>query len=158
MPLIDMAVRTSMILLLALGATFAMRHAAAATRHLVWTLAVAGALTLPVFTAVMPAWRVLPGIGTVTASPQTGDMPADIGPEYGAESAKRSDAPQRSDVAQRFDAAAARISAAWLVSAWALIALVLIARIASGIVAVCRLARHARPADARWRALLEGTL
>ena len=55
--LIDSALRATVILVVALGVTFALRRSSAALRHLLLSLAVAGALFTPVMTYVAPAWR-----------------------------------------------------------------------------------------------------
>jgi beta-lactamase regulating signal transducer with metallopeptidase domain len=50
----------AIILALAGAATLAMRHASAAARHQVWLLGFIGVLVLPLLSATLPAWRVLP--------------------------------------------------------------------------------------------------
>jgi beta-lactamase regulating signal transducer with metallopeptidase domain len=78
--------------------------------------------------------------------------------------ARRFSAASSPDVAQRFSAAsspdvAQRFSAATALPAiWAIVAFALLARVAFGIAAVHRLARRARPADARWRQRLADTI
>jgi beta-lactamase regulating signal transducer with metallopeptidase domain len=52
------ALRASVLLLTAWAVTRLMRQASAATRHLVWTSAIAGILVLPLLGAVVPAWTV----------------------------------------------------------------------------------------------------
>jgi beta-lactamase regulating signal transducer with metallopeptidase domain len=56
----DAALKGFLVLLAALAATTLMRRASAASRHLVWLAALAGVLLLPVAAAVVPAWRALP--------------------------------------------------------------------------------------------------
>ena len=58
--LIDAAVKGGVILLLAVSAALVLRRASAATRHAVWLLALASLLVLPVLSAALPTWRVLP--------------------------------------------------------------------------------------------------
>ena len=139
MPLFDIAARAAVILLVALATTLIMRRAAAATRHLVWTLAVVGALLLPIASSITPSWRVLPDMGRPQRSAPTSDFVAFAG----------------ADVQVGPDLATATDITPSLLLAWALVSLVLLARIVTGIVAVRRLARHARPADTRWRLLLD---
>jgi TonB family protein len=55
--LIDSALRATVILGAALGVTLLLRRRSAALRHLVMSLAIAGALLTPVMTSVAPAWR-----------------------------------------------------------------------------------------------------
>src|SRR4051794_33814888 len=54
------AVKGSVILLLATVAVLMLRHLSAATRHLVWLLAFVVLLVLPMLSAVLPKWPVLP--------------------------------------------------------------------------------------------------
>jgi beta-lactamase regulating signal transducer with metallopeptidase domain len=56
--LLAFALRATILLLAAWAATRLMRRASAATRHLVWTSAVAGVLALPVIGVIAPEWTV----------------------------------------------------------------------------------------------------
>jgi beta-lactamase regulating signal transducer with metallopeptidase domain len=56
--LLIFAVRATLILLAAFLVTRLIRGTSAATRHLVWTAAVAGVLVLPLLSAVLPSWNV----------------------------------------------------------------------------------------------------
>ena len=58
--LVDAALRGSVILLAALAATRLMKRRSAAARHLVWVVALASMLSLPLLARVLPAWRVVP--------------------------------------------------------------------------------------------------
>jgi beta-lactamase regulating signal transducer with metallopeptidase domain len=58
--LVDAALRGSVVLLAALAATRLMRRRSAAARHLVWVVALASMLSLPLLARVLPAWRVVP--------------------------------------------------------------------------------------------------
>ena len=78
---VDLAVKSVLILAAAGLAMFAMRRASAATRHLVWVLAVVATLTLPLLSGLVPQWRVLPAwIGQydspATTIPQVESKPA----------------------------------------------------------------------------------
>jgi hypothetical protein len=69
--LLDAAIRSFIVLGIAgLGAA-AMRRASAAARHWVWLLGLAGMLLVPILSATLPIWRVLPRLGTS----QTGAFP-----------------------------------------------------------------------------------
>ena len=57
---VDTAAKGFVILLAATVATLVMRRASASARHLVWSLSVVGLLLLPVVSAVLPGWQVLP--------------------------------------------------------------------------------------------------
>lgn len=75
-PLLDAALRGAVLLLLAWAATRLMRRASAASRHLVWSAALAGVVLLPVLGVVVPRWRVLPVPGALAPAAQ----PAAVSP------------------------------------------------------------------------------
>lgn len=54
----DWGVKGVLLLALAFAVATAMRRASAASRHLVWTLALAGLLLLPALSLIAPAWRI----------------------------------------------------------------------------------------------------
>ena len=58
--LVDAGVKSGILLLLAAVAAVALRKSAAATRHVVWTAAMACALAMPILSLCLPQWRVLP--------------------------------------------------------------------------------------------------
>lgn len=57
--LLDILLKSAVLLALAGIAVLACWRASAAQRHLIWTLAVIGVLLLPVLSATLPAWHVL---------------------------------------------------------------------------------------------------
>ena len=80
----DSAVKGTALLVLAAVAAMILRRDSAATRHLVWLLAIVAMLVVPVLSAMLPQWRVLPewaGIPPETAvaatSPPSIARPAD---------------------------------------------------------------------------------
>src|SRR5688572_25118229 len=54
------AIKATILLALAFVATFALRRASAAVRHLVWALAIGGVVALPFVVAISPALPLLP--------------------------------------------------------------------------------------------------
>lgn len=59
--LIDSAVKGSLLLALAAIVAACLRRDSAATRHLVWLLAIVALVATPLLSASLPQWRVLPG-------------------------------------------------------------------------------------------------
>ena len=59
--MLDAAVKGAVLLAAAWMVVALMRKASAASRQLVWLLALAGLLALPVVSALAPSWQVLPG-------------------------------------------------------------------------------------------------
>ena len=57
----DSAVKGTALLMLAAVAVVILKRDSAATRHLVWLLAMVAMLVVPVLSAMLPEWRVLPG-------------------------------------------------------------------------------------------------
>src|SRR5882672_7493066 len=58
--LVDSAIKGTALLALAAVAAMILRRDSAATRHLVWLLAMVALLAVPVLSALLPQWRVLP--------------------------------------------------------------------------------------------------
>ena len=58
--LVDSAVKGTVLLALAAVVALILRRDSAATRHLVWLLAIVAMLVVPVLSAMLPQWRVLP--------------------------------------------------------------------------------------------------
>ncbi|MFH1844731.1 MAG: M56 family metallopeptidase [bacterium] len=56
--ILDLTLKSSILLAVVGLVSFGLRHRSAATRHLLWTLGVAGVLVLPLLTAVLPDWRL----------------------------------------------------------------------------------------------------
>jgi len=59
--LVDSAVKGTALLVLAAAVATILWRDSAATRHLVWMLAIVAILVVPVLSALLPQWRVLPG-------------------------------------------------------------------------------------------------
>ncbi|MGA2497994.1 MAG: hypothetical protein ABSH20_09645, partial [Tepidisphaeraceae bacterium] len=67
--LIDSAVKGTALLILAAVAAIILRRDSAAMRHLVWLLALVAMLTVPVLSAMLPQWRVLPEWAGIAPKP-----------------------------------------------------------------------------------------
>lgn len=76
--LLDVTIKGTLVLLATGGAAFALRRAAAATRHAVWTVGMTAALALPLLSKLLPAWTVallpaqVPSAGGVPAGAVAG--------------------------------------------------------------------------------------
>src|SRR5262245_14266821 len=68
--LVDVALKSALILMVAGAVSMFGRRASASTRHLVWTLALGGLLLLPVLSFVLPDWRIsiLPSLVSAPAA------------------------------------------------------------------------------------------
>ena len=66
--IVDSALKGAAILVLALIGTWILKRNSAATRHLVWVVALLLVFALPFFTAVLPGWKVLPEWTAITQS------------------------------------------------------------------------------------------
>ena len=91
LPLVDAVAKTTVILLAAAVASILLRHASAALRHLVWTLALTSALVLPVASLALPKWQ-LP-LFTVGAERAIAQAPATVEPADATIAAPREMAP-----------------------------------------------------------------
>src|SRR2546425_8423787 len=84
--LVDSAVKGTALLVLAAIAAVILRRDSAATRHLVWLLAIVAMLVVPVLSALLPEWRVLPEWAGISPEPVivATSPPSMIGPADGA--------------------------------------------------------------------------
>src|SRR5262245_63723526 len=82
--LVDSAVKGTALLVLAAVAATILRRDSAATRHLVWLLAIVAMLAVPVLSAMLPQWRVLPEWAGLSPKPAV----VEIGPAAIARSAE----------------------------------------------------------------------
>ncbi|HEX7240666.1 MAG TPA: M56 family metallopeptidase [Longimicrobiaceae bacterium] len=142
---VELALKGTVLLLGAVLLAALLRGAAAAARHLVWTLAVVGLLALPVLSPLLPGVDVpLPRAWPVAA-------PALLPPAE-ASAAPALPAP---DGAAAIPAAPARGSGwGWVPAAWAAGALALLARLALGVGRLWHLSRRAEAVrDLRWSTL-----
>ena len=67
--LIDSTINAALLLLVAGLVAFMLRRDSAATRHLIWLVAIVAMLAVPVFSAILPQWRVLPAWAVIGDQP-----------------------------------------------------------------------------------------
>jgi beta-lactamase regulating signal transducer with metallopeptidase domain len=82
--LLDFAVKGTALLVLAAVVAAVLRRDSAATRHLVWLLAIVAMLALPLLSALLPEWRVLPqwaGVAPELAVAEASPRPI-VGPAH----------------------------------------------------------------------------
>src|SRR5688572_2227436 len=155
-----------------------MRRTSAARRHLVWVLAIIGLIALPVLTAVLPRWNVLPhqtllaeparvepvhvtrpaalAIERVTtsAAPPARSTSAAVTTDA-RESVPRAAAPSAPPVAATPSPPPSLSPPGYVLLAWAAGCIVALVPVALGAWALWRLRRCARPLeDASWQASL----
>jgi beta-lactamase regulating signal transducer with metallopeptidase domain len=73
--LVDSAIKGGLILLLAALVALALRCDSAATRHLVWLVAIVAMLVVPVFSAMLPHWQVLPAWAVISHESPVVELP-----------------------------------------------------------------------------------
>ena len=141
--LATIALRATVILLAAWLLARLLHRAAAATRHAVWTVALASLLLLPVVSAVAPRWSLVaddaagPVPTSVSALPLMSSVPADV-PSHD-HAALVSNAPQRSR--------GPLLPATLFVLAWALGTAFGLGRLSAGWAAARRLVRRSTRLD-----------
>lgn len=74
--LADTALKATLLLLLAAFAALMRSRGSAAQRHAVWTTALAGCLLLPIATATLPQWHVLPNLSELLADEEQASLAA----------------------------------------------------------------------------------
>jgi beta-lactamase regulating signal transducer with metallopeptidase domain len=166
--LLDLLLKSFVILALAGGVCFGWRRAAPSTRHLVWFLAVAGLLFLPALSFLMPAWqRPIWSVGTRADSqneltvtlqlaaerPQTPSLHHALAPASGVATRISSLSPgsKRQGISTHFSTGwAASVVAIWVSGTIAILLSVLVAR--WRLRALLRAARA--PVNAEWLELL----
>src|SRR5438105_4961231 len=82
--LVDSAVKGTALVALAALAAMMLRRDSAATRHLVWLLAIVAMLVFPRLSAALPQWRVLPEWAGIPRAIAPTISPSIAGPAEGA--------------------------------------------------------------------------
>src|SRR5262245_47195088 len=174
--LLDAFIKSAIILSVAGLVAGSLRRASAASRHLVWSLAMASLLALPVLSVALPSWRIaalpsLPTVASVDASVDNGSRePAGFGaiaaaqePAAGSLAERQSsgagaESPAANPVSPRFDAAPNPVEPSlngfdWKVAllvAWIAGALAVMARLVVGTARVWLLTRRAQGVESSW--------
>ncbi|HKE90805.1 MAG TPA: M56 family metallopeptidase [Gemmatimonadales bacterium] len=159
-PVLDILIKATLLIVLALLVRVVWHRAAAATRHLLWALALGGILVLPIAERIGPAWHILPVART--AMPLPAENAAPVAPNGAVDHSGRLVAPATPTIAGSVRTAVVAVAAAsnswslgeWLFAVWlAGVALVLAAYVVARI-QVVRLARRAVPVTApQWLGL-----
>jgi TonB family protein len=142
--LLEATFKGTFFLLFAVAWTLAVRRASAATRHLVWTLALGAMLALPIARLTVPVWTVpiLSSSPHDTAGEQTFVRKgiAGVPPSHQV----NPDRAGRRAASAAFETAAHRAWLGWMFSLWAIGSMLLAARSAAGEVRVYGLARRSQ--------------
>jgi beta-lactamase regulating signal transducer with metallopeptidase domain len=154
-PFSDAALKAAVVLATATVIDFVLRKRSAASRHLMWTLAIVAAIGMPILTAMLPTWHVLPAVPPAPSAPVLVvtepapvvivDMPnpAPAIPALHAEVLQSNDA--------RIEAAPARTGWNWLAIAWIIGTTVMLIPAAIGMLSLMRLgARSIAIQDNYW--------
>ena len=162
MPVIlDIALRSLVLLTAAWGAVAVLRRSSASLRALIWTAALAGVLLVPIATAVVPAWP-LP-ILTVdrdgpVATPRPSDgLIQDVRPPVGdpTPSPATTSTMDRAAIGPA-PAATPRLSWTGLaIALWTVVSILLIARVIASHARLVRLAREAVGVGSHWTAIVD---
>jgi len=81
--LIDSTIKAALLLAVAGLVALILRRDSAATRHLVWLVAIVAMLAVPVFSSMLPQWRVLPAWAVVGDQADEGNGTDGIYAKYG---------------------------------------------------------------------------
>ncbi len=173
--LLDLAAKGAVILILTSILALTMRRAPAATRHMVWLLGTCSLLVLPVLSATLPGWHILPqwtagahgptpvefvspadaGTASAYAAPQTETSTVESSAPPPARVAEYSRASTHSDPWAWMRPILSLSWQAWALLAWASGALLLLVTIASGYLSLRWLEhRSVRITDEDWLSLL----
>ena len=164
--LLGFVLRATVLLAAAWLATKLLHRSSAATRHLIWTVAIAGVLALPALSATIPAWRV--PVATISARVEPRFDVAPVAAAASGESAVPRPAVAESQIPTAPTPVASvaatseragvftQISAQTaLLASWALLSLLMLLRLAIASLRVSSWRRSSTPVeDARWLTLL----
>ncbi|MGH9752906.1 MAG: M56 family metallopeptidase [Blastocatellia bacterium] len=176
--LLDTFIKSAFILSVAGLLAATLRRASAASRSLVWSVAMTSLLALPVLSVALPSWQIaaLPSLATIASGADgargSDDLGATVaapvferGPEPDARPLTQrqplnigAELPASNPVSPRFDAAPNPVASSWndfdwkiaLLLAWLAGVFVVMARLAVGMARVWLLTRRAQGVDSSW--------
>lgn len=162
--LADAAVKSAAVLLLTWIVALLFRHSSAARRHLVWTVGLMAILLLPLFTALMPQWRIhfaqpAPANSAVvidSSAASSFEMPLKISaPGFATFQPTK---PIHTDSREPSQSLISHVAKQWrtlLVVIWLIGAAALLSRTLLGVFSLARLARRSHAlTDPAWKDLL----
>ena len=135
--LLEVCAKATILLLFAVAMVLVLRRASAASRHLVWTLALSALLALPVFSLILPAWNV-PIFGSYPSATSTGQRETKgdfTAGDLNAQLVPSSEVPVRSS----------QPWAVWIMASWAIGSALFVSRMIVGEIRVRRIASRSRP-------------
>jgi HEAT repeat protein/beta-lactamase regulating signal transducer with metallopeptidase domain len=163
LPVADAVVKATLLLAVAAVASTALRQASAALRHLIWTLALCGALALPVLAIALPRWQLplltvaSPAELTPAAAPLAAGVEAPAlraAPRVASDQRPAEASRARGSQAESWSATAWLAGLSWqtaLFAIWATGVLLIVGRVLAGVVAVQWMSyRTERVFDAPW--------
>jgi beta-lactamase regulating signal transducer with metallopeptidase domain len=159
--LIDSAAKAAGLLLVAAISVLILRKASAASRHLVWLCALGALLVLPILSALLPRWAVLPRVNTAgekSAPPFNPDKPFQTHLDQAAAIAVKSPAASGVVSAMPMASKGSFHGFDWLPLVWALGFALLVIRVAAAQWFLtragkrCILVRDGRLAEAKQKA------
>lgn len=144
--LLEVALKGTFFLSIAMALVLVLRSASAASRHLVWTLALGATLALPVFSLILPAWKV----ATFSSSESVATVqPVQIEGDFAANAVEIQAAPVPGIKQTAWPA-----PAKWALLLWGIGVMFCVARMAVGEVRVRRMIERTR----HFRAIHAGPL
>ena len=170
LPAIDAILKSTALLTLTAGVSLLLRRASAATRHMIWTLGLLGALVLPVLSMAVPRWQLpvvmvagqpAPGAGGSAQEHQTAPASSEVStvaapdPRVSRATANIGDAKPHAAPGTETPAPTQRPApVTWqsaILTIWIAGAIAILARLAVGLLAVQWLSRRTEPVtDAPW--------
>jgi beta-lactamase regulating signal transducer with metallopeptidase domain len=167
--LLAAAVKGALILLIAVVLNFALRRASAASRHLVWSLALASLLALPILSFWLPSWQVavLPGrlpdavtnsaeLAPASSASLPQDFQPSVTPGQQAKTDESNSPASPAAMTPRRDAVEPLDWPSWALMTWMAGALLILGRLFIGTIIVWGMTRRARRiTDYEWLGLVE---